>query len=115
MTTTNVQGKILDSKGLLHHLQGEPTDGTEAELKILTVGGSSETVGDILNGAAIVDLSVQLSDGSTLTTFRILDPNGGRIGSLSGNKRTDTPDDIHMTNMRLVMPKGSKFMIDTAN
>ncbi len=88
MTTTNLQGRLITHDGVLHHLQGEPTDAAGAsELKILDLAGNLKSFKDVILGRAITDIDIQASDGSILTSGQINGPQGVKLHSLLGGER----------------------------
>lgn len=88
MTTTDIQGVVQTSDGLIWHMVGEPTDAAaESVLNMRDIAGNADTVGNVLQGRTIVRIALQASDGSILTSLNIYGPGGERTHSYYGGER----------------------------
>jgi len=122
MTDTNAQGYILLDNGQWLHLFGISTggvftDGTEAEIYVKDVGGAQNQLWKVAEGRRIKELAIQLADGSILTTAKFYDPKGGVVASWRGNERTgnDFVYNLRVKGLNLLISKGSKLMLNTAD
>lgn len=117
MTSTNAQGYLMINGKPYHVYKAPFTDTTEAELQILTVGGSYESLWKSHAGERLQEIAIQLADGSILTTCKVYDSTGGVVASFRGNERTgsDLIYNLRAKGLNIPITKGMVIKCNTAD
>ena len=126
MSSTNAQGFVVFSDGSWAHLYGISTggsftDGTEAEMYVRTLGGAQEQLYKSHEGKIITRISIQLADGSILTTAMLYSANSGVVARWRGSERNVTSVvhgdvyDLNVKGLAIPVTKGMVLKLNTAD